>query len=223
MLRYVLITIIVGLVLTVAYMFKTVRSYQAAAERVNSPIFDNGVEFPVQFARDKFDNIHWTLLAEDSENDGGNPLRADGKALFYVYDAASDTLWFKFELYNSINMNFPSATLQLDLDNNQETGRAWTGANTGFMMDGRVFIGPKRYGDTYRGYNGAVGKQGVVDFYIDLSSDTYYLGIARRDLSLSSDTLNVVGSVGEVALWNDDLPDEGFATISVPADTSVAE
>jgi len=223
MLRYVVITTIVGLIIAVAYMFKTVRSYEAAAERVNSPIFESGVEFPVQFTGGKFADSRWTILAEDPENDGGNPLRADGKTLSYVYDTESDTLWFKFELYNSINVNFPSATLQLDLDHNQETGRAWTGDNTGFIMDGRVFIGPKRYGDVYRGYNGAVGKQGVVDFYIDIPSNTYYLGIARRDLSHSSDTLNVVGSVGEVALWNDDLPNEGYATIRVPADTAAAE
>lgn len=75
-------------------------------------------------------------------------------------------------MYNCINVNYPSATLQLALDNNQQNDRAWTGANTEVRMDGRVFIGLQRYGNVYRGYNGAVGKQGVVDFYIDIPSNT---------------------------------------------------
>ena len=42
---------------------------------------------------------------------------------------------------------------------------------------------------------------------------TYIIGVRLTDLDLESDTIKVIGAVGEYQTWNDDIGDSEFATI----------
>jgi hypothetical protein len=59
-------------------------------------------------------------------------------------------------------------------------------------------------------------KSGVITFYIDAVTDSYILGVKRTDIAPNFRRFNLIGSVGENAVWNDDIGEEGFATIELP-------
>ncbi|MCI0625546.1 MAG: nuclear transport factor 2 family protein [Acidobacteria bacterium] len=171
--------------------------------------------------------FRWEKLSEDAANDAG---WADGKALSYYFDRVADMLWFKFDLYSPVDWELPSATVSLDIDNDQSTGAPWWGTNRQFNFDTIVFIGPtSREGSTtkYKGNNGISyrafrerpgfsNQQGVVTFYIDSPSNAYVIGVKRTDIAPDLKKFRLLGSVGTNATWNDDLLDKGFATIELP-------
>ena len=79
----------------------------------------------------------------------------------------------------------------------------------------------------YNGYNGVTNqegvsagdwineKQGVLAFHIDRASKSYFIGVRRLDIAPGLKSMHVIGSVGKNALWNDDIGEEGFATIDL--------
>ncbi len=60
----------------------------------------------------------WTMLARDSESDGGNPNWAALNTLAYFYEAATDTVWFKLDLSRLPNPNAFGINLVIDTDDN---------------------------------------------------------------------------------------------------------
>lgn len=175
-------------------------------------------------------NADWIMLTEDQAQDGRREDSADGKAFYYYYDQHTDTLWFKLELYNEISEEAPAVSVSLDIDLNQQTGIAWYGANSSFTFEKMLSVGPtSKEGTVYTGYNGITNakgvtsrewineKQGVLAFHVDHAGKAYYIGVKRTDIAPHLQQAHVIGSVGQHALWNDDIGETGYATIDLTA------
>jgi hypothetical protein len=176
-------------------------------------------------------NYKWIKLMEDSPGDGRNKGSADGKALSYFYDADNDLLWFKLDLYSRVNWNMPAVSIAINTGADQNTGMNWYGANSKYKFDKMLSVGPtdRRDGE-YFGYNGITNAAGVsardwineksgdITLYIDAAEDSYMVGVKRTDIAPNLRRFHVIGSVGENALWNDDIGESGFATIELPVE-----
>ena len=185
--------------------------------------------FDILRAPENIENLKWIKLADDPQGDGRNKNSADGKASYYFYDPASDMLWFRLGLYSKVDWDLPAISVSFDTDADQNTGIPWYGANSKFKFDKMLSVGPleKRDGK-YFGYNGITNAEGVKQrdwvnekssnliFYIDDSSNSYIIGVKRSDISPSLHKFNVIGSVGQNGVWNDDIGDVSYATIDLP-------
>lgn len=171
----------------------------------------------------------WIELATDPSGDGAREDSADGRALAYHHDRATDMLWFRLETFGGGEFEWPAVSISIDSDNDQSTGVAWYGANKDFMVDVMLSVGPlEAEGDQVRGYNGITDAEGIrqadwinvrdgnLTFYIDDSANAYIIGVARTDIDPGLGTFNVIGSVGADARWNDDIGDQGHANIVLP-------
>lgn len=185
--------------------------------------------FPISSVPTQIKNLDWIKLADDQAQDGKRENSADGKAFYYHYDIQTDTLWFKLELYNEISEEKPAVSVSIDTDTDQSTGVAWYGANASYTFEKMLSVGPiNKEGEMYYGYNGITNqegvsagdwineKQAVLAFYTDQSGKAYFIGVKRSDISPNLQQINVIGSVGKNALWNDDIGESGYATITLP-------
>ncbi|HSS18891.1 MAG TPA: nuclear transport factor 2 family protein [Pyrinomonadaceae bacterium] len=184
--------------------------------------------FKISSAPEVIKGFAWVKLADDAEGDGRVKQSADGKAFFYFFDRAMDMLWFRFDLYNDIDIDAPAVSVAIDTDANQSSGTNWYGANSTFKFEKIVSVGPtQRQGDKYVGYNGITNEKGVLErnwtnekkeivtFYFDRESRSYFMGIKRSDIDPSLVKINLIGSVGENALWNDDIGEDKYSTIDL--------
>lgn len=172
--------------------------------------------------------IDWIELARDAAGDGERAGSADGRALAYHYDAETGTLWFRLEIYGEVDTQRPAVSIAIDVDADQSTGIPWYGANSGFTFDKMLSVGPlETEGDLVRGYNGITNadgvsrrewineRQGVLTFFVDTASRAYILGVARTDIAPDLRQFHVIGSVESNARWNDDIGEEGYATVEL--------
>ena len=186
--------------------------------------------FQAAAAPDKVKGFAWAKLMEDAEGDGKLKDSADGKALHFYYEKEADTLWFRLDLFSALNQEAPAISLSFDTDADQSTGIPWYGRNRKFTFEKMLSVGPvKRNGAQYEGYNGVTNmegvktrnwineKQGVAQLYFDTANQAYIVGVKRADIAPGLKKINVIGSVGQNALWNDDIGEEGFATIEFTA------
>ncbi|MEK7726889.1 MAG: hypothetical protein AAB354_00685 [candidate division KSB1 bacterium] len=169
----------------------------------------------------------WTLLARDSESDGVNPNWAAVNTLSYFYDAATDTVWFKFDLARLPNPHAFGINLVVDTDDDQSTGANWWGGNGAFTYDRLVSVWVVKSGA--HAYRGAVG---VGDFYgvtagrytnlarnnlafrADSTQRMMLLGIKRAELD-DDGRMRLIAAVGSHAGWNDDVPDSSSARLEL--------
>ena len=126
-------------------------------------------------------------------------------------------------------MNESAAAMNLlfDIDANQKTGINWFGTNTQFTFERMATMWIRREKDSYGGINGIADVKGVqmtnwtsmssnsVNYYLDKDQNAYLIGIKRTDIHPDLKKFNVIGAVGEYFTWNDDLSEEGFATIEL--------
>ncbi len=188
---------------------------------------ENHVSFPMHLSTpDKVTNFSWKSLLVDVSGDTkyGD---ADGKELSYHYDAQTDSIWFKYVIFQELESDFPALSLSVDIDHNQENGFGWYGSNAVFRYDKMVSVGPKKIENrSYVGFNGITNQEGIksrnwvnekrgnVTYYRLKDNKTFIIGFPLQDLSISSGIINVIGSVGEDAVWNDDIgQDDSYATI----------
>ena len=170
----------------------------------------------------------WIKLLEDKADDGKSEQSADGKLFSYFYEKEQDMLWFRLETYNPINPNTPAVSVAIDTDADQNTGTNWYGSNRKFTFEKMLSVGPvSKDGEKFIGYNGITNEQGVrerkwinekenvIALYLDADSNAYIMGIKRSEISPNLKKINVIGSVGADVLWNDDISNEGFATINL--------
>ena len=189
---------------------------------------ENLSTFAVAAAPARFVTVEWTELTTDARGNGVEAESADGRALAYYYDAATDTLWFRLSIFGEIDPARPAVSISIDVDADQATGIPWYGTNSGFMFDKMLSVGPlEAAGALVRGYNGITNadgvtrrdwineRQGVLTFYVDAPGRAYIVGVARADISPNLATFHVIGSVGANALWNDDIGESGYATIDL--------
>lgn len=172
----------------------------------------------------------WIELAVDPAGDGERAGSGDGSSFAFHYDAASDTLWFRFGLHDAVDPETPAVSVSIDTDADQGTGIEWYGANSEFRFERMLSVGPlEQVGDSVRGYNGITDsagvsrrdwidvRRGVLSFYVDREADAYVLGVSRSDVLPDLGRFNVIGSVGANARWNDDIGDSGHTTIDLAA------
>lgn len=184
--------------------------------------------FPVRRITARLREAAWVPAGEDPEGDGRRAGSQDGRALFHWLDAETDTLWVRLAVHGEIDEEAPAVSLSFDLDDDAQTGAPWYGSNDAFRFDKMVSVGPvRREGDRFIGYNGVTDadgvrrrdwineRQGNVAFLLDPEGRSYVVGIAISDLAPSASRLHLIGSVGDRALWNDDLIDDGHATITL--------
>ena len=144
----------------------------------------------------------WTEVDSDIENDGDVPNYADvGKLSQYFLN---DTVWFKFDLYNNIDINNAMVTLAMDIDNNPSNGTKWYGTIDNFNYDLLIGVGYVREGSKYKGFNFIDNEIGFCSFHYILDSNSLLLGIPLSHITQSKDS-KYVASVGNKGLWNDDL------------------
>ena len=170
--------------------------------------------------------LAWTTLSDDPAGDGSDPALADGAALAWACDDRTSTAWFRFELHDAPNAEAFGINVIVDSDADQTTGTHWWGTNNGFTWERLVTAWLTR-GDDGR-YSGMLGvgdlagatdgdftnlHRGGVKFAIVPEENAIVVGVPWSRLT-EGDTINVVGAVGSNQAWNDDLADEGFATIS---------
>lgn len=170
----------------------------------------------------------WAVLSEDGPDDGRDSALADGKTLSYWFDTTTNRAWFRFELHQNLNPDAFGVNLIIDADGDQSTGANWWGTNSDFTWDRLVTVWVKK-GDNGK-YGGTVGVgdmtglsqgdfislyQGGVDFAILEDQLAIVIGVPISYLT-DGTTINVIGAVGSSQMWNDDLQDEGFSTITLP-------
>lgn len=171
---------------------------------------------------------NWTLVTNDALDDHSNKTLADGKALSYHYDAAADSVWFKFDFFSLPDTTVFGLNLVLDNDQDQRTGLAWWGNNTDFMYDKLVTVWAVDPGDGI--YRGTVGVGYAEDAYVgrftslhrhnialhvDGTASSIYIGMKRADLD-EDGALTLVGAVGSSTNWNDDLSTPQPLTLPIP-------
>ncbi len=173
------------------------------------------------------DHVAWKQLVTDPVNDGRNPNWAEAKALSFYYDAATDTVWFKFDLERLPNPNAFGLNLIVDTDQNQQNGASWWGNNKAFKYDRLVTVwviktGPNRY----RGSVGIGDHRGVqlnrytnlshhnLAFGADAEKKIFWLGLKSAELDADGH-FNLIGEVGSNVGWNDDVPDSNFVTVKL--------
>lgn len=192
-------------------------------------------DFQLPIVPEKIKSVAWTKILEDEEKDcanlkAGRPTgaTADGKSLSYFFDKQSDMIWFKLETYTDTDTFSPAMSISLDTDFDQQTGAPWYGSNTKFTVDKMISAGPKRQGDGYEGFNGITDEKGIrlsewtnvlednVSFYFSPDEKCQYLGFKVSDIKPGMKKFNVIGSVGNNSIWNDDIGKDGtFATIEL--------
>lgn len=196
---------------------------------VSRPDLRNETVFEVRQITDRLRDAPWVSGGEDPEGDGQRSGFQDGRALSYWLDVERDTLWVRLRVYGEIDPELPAVSLSFDLDDDQETGIPWYGSNTTFHFEKMVSVGPVTRGnDRFVGYNGITDadgvrrrdwineRQGNIAFLLDPAGRSYIVGVALTDLGPRSSRLRFIGSVGHRATWNDDLIDQGYATVRVP-------
>ncbi len=169
----------------------------------------------------------WTVLSEDPSDDVRDATLADGKTFAYWLDASTETVWFRFELHKNLHPEAFGVNLVVDDDADQATGTGWWGTNTVFTMDRLVtvwvtledngkYIGTVGVSDldnlNQRDFAGL--HRGGIDFVTLKDRDAIVVGLPASYLS-DGPRVNIIGAVGSNAVWNDDLQDEGYATIDL--------
>ena len=139
----------------------------------------------------------------------------------------SPIIMMKKATHSGISQSSPAISLSLDTDNDQTTGVAWYGSNRTFKVDLMASVGVTREGAGYAGFNGITDAQGIktsdwinvkdgcLRFYFDEKGQAFYVGMKKSDvIKPNQKRVNLIGSVGASATWNDDIGKDGtFATI----------
>jgi hypothetical protein len=148
------------------------------------------------------ENADWEKISSDQPNDGDIPNWSDVKSLWALLH--QDTIWFKYELHNHVDINEPMVSIALDSDGDPGNGNSWYGTVSDFNYDIIVTAGYTREGENYKGYNFLGDKTGVCVLSYDLVSNCYFLGIQYEDIE-RYEGARFVASVGNKGLWNDDV------------------
>ena len=181
---------------------------------------------------------NWTLLANDPENDAYDSNLLDGKALYYNYDAQTDSLHFRVEVFDSIKTkNFGFTIIFYIQDTSLNQSKYWC-QNTSFtynkyivawMVDkdnGILGMGDAEgYADVMNTGNlnlvtNLKDNNAVVSFLPD--SNSYILSVARADVApVLTDTFQVIATVGSNQACNDDIPGINSGTMALQWPTSI--
>lgn len=156
------------------------------------------------------DSSDCTKIASDPQNDGDIPNWSDAKSLSIL--RSNDTLWFKYELHNNIDINEPMISIALDVDGDLNNGNNWYGTTSDFAYDIMIAVVYVREGTKYKGYNFIDNNIGTCTFLYNLESNSYFLGLPMEHIQ-GFEGARFVASVGNMGLWNDDFGGINIFTI----------
>ncbi len=180
-------------------------------------------------AQSELPDLQWIPLSDDPTGDGHHADLADGVAFAWACDEATQTAWFSFTLHGDPDPAAFGVNVIVDSDGDQATGANWWGSNRQFTWDRLVTVWLTR-GDDGR-YTGNLGvgdlagvrqsdfaslHRGDVKFAIQPDDKSIIIGVPWSHLT-DGELVNVVGAVGSNTTWNDDLQEEGYATLRCPA------
>lgn len=166
----------------------------------------------------------WAEIATDGQGDGASPALNDGKSLSWYYNRATDTLWFRVEVYSPMATDAFGVNIVLDTDGNPNNGDAWWGSNGGFRYDKLITVWVTRSGQGYVGTIGVANPAGVaagdytnlfqnnMQVILDPSQNSYVIGIERSQID-DDGNMRAIAAVGSNQFWNDDIPNIGAGTI----------
>ena len=167
---------------------------------------------------------NWNEIASDSQGDGISPSLNDGKSFSWYYNRATDSLWFRVEVYDPMATTAFGVNIVLDTDGNPNNGGAWWGSNGGFRYDRLITAWVTRSGQSYVGTIGVADPAGVAaeDFgnlyrnnlqvIVDESQNSYLIGVLRSDIDTDV-SMRAIAAVGSNQYWNDDIPNAGAGLI----------
>lgn len=163
---------------------------------------------------------NWNEIASDGQGDGANPSLNDGKSLSWYYNSATDSLWFRVEVYGPMATNAFGVNIVLDTDGNPANGDAWWGNNGGFRYDRLITAWVTRSGQNYVGTIGVADPGGVaandygnlhrnnLQVIVDQAQNSYLIGVLRSDVDTDGN-MRAIAAVGSNQYWNDDIPNSG--------------
>ena len=180
-------------------------------------------------AQSELPDLQWIPLSDDPAGDGHHDDLADGAAFAWACDEATQTAWFSFTLHGDPDPAAFGVNVIVDSDGDQATGANWWGSNRQFTWDRLVTVWLTRGADGRYTGNLGVGDvagvrqgdfaslhRGEIKFAIQPDDKSIIIGVPWSHLT-EGELINVVGAVGSNSTWNDDLQEEGYATIRCPA------
>lgn len=177
----------------------------------------------------------WTSLATDPEGDGFIPGRPDAKEIFYYYDAGTDSMWFRTDVYGTLATSNWGFNLLVDTDQDQSNGTAWPGPNNAFKFDIGLTVwvtgSPGNYSGTIGvATGGAMFSGNFTELYqnnvtlqVDENTNSYIIGLPRTHLDPDDAKFNCIASIGVSMEVNDDTPNTGNLVIEEEVISSVGE
>jgi hypothetical protein len=165
-------------------------------------------------------------LAQDPPDDGKQKRLPDATALAVCRDDAHDRVWFRIALAGPLPKRWLGANVALDVDGDPANGMAWWGTNTSFHFDRLVTVYGSEAGPGYEGMigiadaaevrsgsmNGSRGERVLV--VLDSAKPAFVIGIPQSALGADARTpVRLVAAVGSAFQHNDDVPNEGVASL----------
>ncbi len=161
-------------------------------------LYQNENEYSFDKIDDRFLELKgWLSIIKDKQGDGDIINWPDAKELYaLVYN---DTIWFRYSLYNNIDINEPAVSIALA---EKTSKKKWYGSIKNYKYSQMISVGYFRKGDKYFGFNFSKDKKGVCSLGYNLKSNSLILAVAKKEL-LGYEY--IVASVGSKGLWNDDF------------------
>ena len=168
-----------------------------------------------------------TELSRDPNGNGKQKNLPDATALTVCSDDAHGLIWFRVSLAGPVPQSWMGVNLALDTDGDPSNGTPWWGTNKAFHFDRLVTAyglatGPGSYEGTIGIADAAevqagnmAGSRGErVRVVVDRMSNALVVGIPRSAVGPQKTPARVVAAVGSAFQHNDDIPNEGAATLA---------
>ncbi|MBS1912973.1 MAG: T9SS type A sorting domain-containing protein [Bacteroidetes bacterium] len=171
----------------------------------------------------------WISVAKDAR-DGANASLPDAKEVWYRYDPVGDSLWFRIDVYGSLNVTAFGINIIAQTNDGSPSIQWWGSNKFVFSRLASVWVsGPPYVGiDGIADVTGVIGQnytnlgQNNVRVQLDQVGNSYYVGIRRADLTSGSpDSLEFIVAVGSNQSWNDDVPNTGSIRVKDLAPSTV--
>ncbi|MFY9821600.1 MAG: hypothetical protein WAM82_09460 [Thermoanaerobaculia bacterium] len=175
-------------------------------------------------AADAVPALTWRSVASDPPGDVLHPHLPDARDFAYAFDPKTDLLWFKVSTFEALPERWFGINVALDVDGNLENGMTWWGTNKFkfdrlasaylFMAEGywQGLAGVADSEAAGRGFLSNLSKD--VKVALDREKRAIFLGIPRSTLG-GATTVRAIATVGSMLVNNDDVPNQGYATIQL--------
>jgi hypothetical protein len=175
-------------------------------------------------APDALPVLIWSSVASDPPGDVLHPRLPDARDLAYAIDPKTDLVWFKASTFEPLPERWFGINVAIDIDGNLENGTTWWGTNK-FKFDRLASAYLFMAEGYWQGVVGVADSEAPAHFnFSNLSRDVkvaldrekraIFLGVPRSTLG-GATTLRFIATVGSMLVNNDDVPNQGYATIKL--------